>query len=157
MHNPQIFNNTRTVKFLRLRGTLAIPATRTTDITRPGVAGHAFRVEPKRGAMSQLTSLVDVGKNKQGRNPAAQDVRTLEALYRDFVNTLVTVRMDPDLEGDGANPREYEDVMVHNVHIVGVAPVTLGIGGTMTNEESVFLVTAQWTVQHSDMDHLVFP
>ena len=104
------------------------------EITRPGVDGHAFREQGKRGAAFQVITTADFA-----------DAATAEAelaIYKALQGTLVTV-----VENDATS---HANLCVLSVDLVAKRPVAAIAGGLVADGGGTVLLVCRWVLQPTE-------
>ena len=115
-------------QFIRLDGDLDAVKPMLQEVSRPGVAGRAFRQLGNKSEIVQLRSIVDVASDAA----AALAIAT----YTAMIGTVVTV-----VKANVANT----NWLVLNVRVLGRYRVTTTAGGVM-GSGAQFMVEAEWSL-----------
>lgn len=117
--------------FITLKGEIQSLAKVVDDVTRPGVDGHAYRENAKRGRIYEMVGLRDYLDNAA----AVAEYADLMALQ----GTIVTV-----IDDRGATA---QNVMVLEVERLALEPMLKSVGGLVAN--STYLMTMRFLMQNT--------
>lgn len=118
--------------FLILRGEFRRSGSTVEDVTRPNVDGNAFRRRARKTGSAPFISIRDAADES--------GVAALRAAYAAAIGRTCEI-----LDGRG---RTWSDIVVQDVEIIEVRPITGMVGGLESEPE--YIVTAQWALHPTE-------
>lgn len=130
---PIVWDQISTEPFISLEGDLDPDGLMVEEITRPGVAGVAFRELAKRGSPSRLVGTVAVASS------TVADL--LMTTYKSFQGTLVSITLREVVR---------TNYIVLDVRILDRFEVATPVGGPVSGlGPTAWMVVSEWTVQYA--------